>query len=68
MVARLEDGTHRDVIAKVLDRDRTSVNHYERLNSLLIMLLFLSIEIHLIKFTMLIRKLKTLKYTFKDYV
>jgi hypothetical protein len=29
MVARLEDGTHREVIAKVLDRDRTSVNHYE---------------------------------------
>ena len=29
MVARIEDGTHREVIAKVLDRDRTSVNHYE---------------------------------------
>ena len=29
MVSRIEDGTHREVIAKVLDRDRTSVNHYE---------------------------------------
>jgi len=29
MVARLEDETHREVIAKVLDRDRTSINHYE---------------------------------------
>ena len=29
MISRIEDGTHRDVIAKVLDRDRTSVNHYE---------------------------------------
>jgi len=29
MVARIEDGTHRDIIAKVLDRDRTSINHYE---------------------------------------
>ena len=33
MVARLEDKTHREVIAKVLDRDRTSVNHYERCHS-----------------------------------
>ena len=33
MVSRLEDGTHREVIAKVLDRDRTSVNHYERCHS-----------------------------------
>ncbi len=33
MVARLEDETHREVIAKVLDRDRTSVNHYERCHS-----------------------------------
>ena len=33
MVARLEDETHRDVIAKVLDRDRTSVNHYEKCHS-----------------------------------
>lgn len=30
MIARLEDETHRGTIAKVLDRDRTSVNHYER--------------------------------------
>ena len=33
MVARLEDETHREVIANVLDRDRTSVNHYERCHS-----------------------------------
>ncbi len=33
MVARLEDKTHREVIAKVLDRNRTSVNHYERCHS-----------------------------------
>lgn len=33
MIARLEDGTHRDIIAKVLERDRTSVNHYERCHS-----------------------------------
>ena len=33
MVARLEDKTHRDIIAKVLDRNRTSVNHYERCHS-----------------------------------
>ena len=33
MVARLEDETHREVIAKVLDRNRTSVNHYERCHS-----------------------------------
>ena len=33
MVSRLEDGTHREVIAKILDRDRTSVNHYERCHS-----------------------------------
>ena len=33
MISRLEDETHRDVIAKVLDRDRTSVNHYERCHS-----------------------------------
>jgi hypothetical protein len=33
MVARLEDETHRETIAKVLDRDRTSINHYERTHS-----------------------------------
>ena len=33
MIARIEDGTHREVIAKILDRDRTSVNHYERCHS-----------------------------------
>ena len=33
MVARLEDETHRGTIAKVLKRDRTSVNHYERTHS-----------------------------------
>jgi len=33
MVARLEDETHRETIAKVLGRDRTSVNHYERCHS-----------------------------------
>ena len=33
VIARMEDNTHRDVIAKVLDRDRTSVNHYERSHS-----------------------------------
>ena len=33
MVARIEDETHRGVIAKVLERDRTSVNHYERCHS-----------------------------------
>ena len=33
MVARLEDETHRGTIAKVLGRDRTSVNHYERCHS-----------------------------------
>jgi hypothetical protein len=31
MISRLEDETHREVIAKVLDRNRTSVNHYETL-------------------------------------
>tara|TARA_R110002020_G_scaffold442778_1_gene653973 strand:+ start:251 stop:760 length:510 start_codon:yes stop_codon:yes gene_type:complete len=30
VIARMEDKTHREVIAKVLKRDRTSVNHYER--------------------------------------
>ena len=29
MVGRLSDDTHRSVIAKVLNRDRTSINHYE---------------------------------------
>jgi hypothetical protein len=29
MVARLTENTHRSVIAKVLNRDRTSINHYE---------------------------------------
>ena len=33
MIARLEDKTHRDVIGKVLERDRTSINHYERTHS-----------------------------------
>jgi len=33
MIARLEDGTHRETIAKVLDRNRTSINHYERTHS-----------------------------------
>ena len=33
MISRIEDETHRDIIAKVLDRDRTSVNHYERCHS-----------------------------------
>ena len=33
MIARLEDKTHREVIAKVLDRNRTSINHYERTHS-----------------------------------
>ena len=33
MIARLEDNTHRETIAKVLDRDRTSINHYERTHS-----------------------------------
>ena len=33
MVARLEDETHRETIAKVLDRNRTSINHYERTHS-----------------------------------
>ena len=33
MISRLEDETHREVIAKVLDRNRTSVNHYERCHS-----------------------------------
>jgi len=33
MISRLEDETHRDIIAKVLGRDRTSVNHYERCHS-----------------------------------
>jgi predicted transcriptional regulator len=33
MVARLEDGTHRETIAKVLGRNRTSINHYERTHS-----------------------------------
>ena len=33
MVARIEDETHRETIAKVLGRDRTSVNHYERCHS-----------------------------------
>jgi hypothetical protein len=33
MVSRIEDETHRGVIAKVLERDRTSVNHYERCHS-----------------------------------
>ena len=33
MVARLEDETHRETIANVLDRHRTSINHYERTHS-----------------------------------
>jgi len=33
MIARLEDNTHREVIAKVLERNRTSINHYERTHS-----------------------------------
>ncbi len=33
MISRIEDGTHRETIAKVLGRDRTSVNHYERCHS-----------------------------------
>ena len=33
MVARIEDETHRETIAKVLDRNRTSINHYERCHS-----------------------------------
>ena len=33
MIARIEDDTHRETIAKVLKRDRTSVNHYERNHS-----------------------------------
>ena len=33
MISRLEDETHRDIIAKVLGRDRTSINHYERCHS-----------------------------------
>jgi PDZ domain-containing secreted protein len=33
MIARIEDKTHREVIAKVLDRNRTSINHYERTHS-----------------------------------
>jgi len=33
MIARIEDKTHRDIIGKVLDRDRTSINHYERTHS-----------------------------------
>ena len=33
MISRLEDETHRETIAKVLDRHRTSVNHYERTHS-----------------------------------
>ena len=33
MISRLEDQTHRDIIAKVLDRHRTIVNHYEKCHS-----------------------------------
>ena len=33
VIARMEDKTHRDIIGKVLKRDRTSVNHYERTHS-----------------------------------
>ena len=33
MVARIEDDCHRETIAKVLKRHRTSVNHYERVHS-----------------------------------
>ena len=29
MVAIIEDGTNKTIIAKILDRDRTSINHYE---------------------------------------
>jgi len=33
VIARMEDDIHRGVIGKVLKRDRTSVNHYERNHS-----------------------------------
>lgn len=33
MISRIEDKTHRGTIAKVLDRHRTSINHYERTHS-----------------------------------
>ena len=33
VVARIEDNIHRDIIAKVLKRNRTSINHYERTHS-----------------------------------
>jgi len=33
VIARMEDKTHRGIIGKVLDRDRTSINHYERNHS-----------------------------------
>ena len=33
IIARIEDDTHRDTIAKVLNRHRTSINHYERVHS-----------------------------------
>ena len=33
MIARIEDDTHRDIIGKIINRNRTSVNHYERTHS-----------------------------------
>tara|TARA_R100000458_G_C8276739_1_gene252119 strand:- start:3384 stop:3911 length:528 start_codon:yes stop_codon:yes gene_type:complete len=33
MIARIEDGTHRDIIGKIINRNRTSINHYERTHS-----------------------------------
>jgi len=33
IIARIEDDTHRDIIAKIINRNRTSINHYERTHS-----------------------------------
>jgi hypothetical protein len=33
IIARIEDDIHRDIIAKIINRNRTSINHYERTHS-----------------------------------
>ena len=63
--SRIEDGTHRDVIAKVLDRDRTSINHYEVRHALN----YASFPKYRNTFNLIYNaysEIKDAKYTFKD--
>jgi len=65
MVSRIEDGTHRDVIAKVLDRHRTSINHYEVRHALN----YASFPKYRDTFNLIYNaysEIKDAKYTFKD--